>query len=80
MMWYGGGGWGWCGGLLNVLAVVVFLGVVIAVVVLAIRVRGEGRSGPSAGADGGFARAGQVGASPGARGDTGEDDFHRRLM
>lgn len=80
MMSYGGDSWVWCGALFNALAVVLFLGVVIAAVVLAIHVRDAGRSGPSAGADGGFARGGQVPASPGARADTDEDDFYRRLM
>jgi hypothetical protein len=80
MMWYGGDGWGWCGVILNVLATVVFLGVVIAAAVLAVRVPGDRRSDPSARGDNGFARAGPVVAPPGARGDTGEDDFYRRLM
>jgi len=79
-MWYGGDGWAWCAVLVNVLAVVVFLGVVIAAVVLAVRVRGEGRRDPSALGDSGFTRAGQVAASPGARNDMGGDDFYRRLM
>jgi hypothetical protein len=79
-MWYGGDGWGWCGVILNVLAVAVFLGVVIAAVVLAVHVRGEGRSGPAALEDSDFARAGQVAASPGARGDVGDDGLYRRWM
>ena len=78
-MWYGGDGWAWCGVLLNVLAVAVFLGVVIAAVVLAVRVRGERRSDPPALGDSGFARAGPV-PSPGARSAMGDDDFNRRLM
>lgn len=73
MMWYGGG---WCGQILNLLAVVALTGVVIAAVVLAVRVRGEGRSDPR---DGGFARATQVGPL-GARRDLGDDDPYRRLM
>jgi hypothetical protein len=80
MMGYGGDAWGWCGLLVNVLAVLVFSGVVIAAVVLAVRVRGDGRSDPPALGDNGFARAGQVAASPGARSDMGGDDFYRRLM
>jgi hypothetical protein len=80
MMWYGGDGWGWCGVIVNVLAVVVFLGVVSAAVVLAVRISGERQSDPSALGDNGFARAGQLAASPGARGDMGGDDFYRRLM
>jgi uncharacterized membrane protein len=79
-MWYGGDGWGWCGVILNVLAVAVFLGVVIAAVVLAVHVRGEGRSVPTTLGDSGFARAGQVAAPPGARGDMGDEDYFRRLM
>jgi uncharacterized membrane protein len=79
-MWYGGDGWGWCGVILNVLAVVVFLGVVIAAVVLAVHVRGERRSDPAALGDSDFARAGQVSESPGARGDVGDNDFYRRWM
>jgi hypothetical protein len=79
MMWYGGDGWAWCGVLLNVLAVAVFLGVVIAAVVLAIRVHSKRRSDPSALGDSGFARAG-LATSPGARHDLGDDEFHRRLM
>jgi hypothetical protein len=81
MMWYDGDGWGWCGVILNVLAVAVFLGIVIAAVVLALRVRGEGRGDPSELGDNGFAQAGQPAASPSPRGDTGDDDlFSRRLM
>jgi uncharacterized membrane protein len=80
MMWYGGDGWGWCGVIVNVLAVVVFLGVIIAAVVLVVHARGEGRGDPSALGDNGSARTGQVAASPGARGNVGEDDFYRRLM
>jgi hypothetical protein len=80
MMWYGADSWAWCVVLLNVLAVTVFLGVVIAAVVLAARVRGERPSHPSAPADNGFAPAGQVAASPGARNDIGRDNFYRRLM
>jgi hypothetical protein len=79
MMWYGGNGWGWCGVVLNVLAVAVFLGVVIAAVVLAIRVRGDRRSDPPALGDNGFARTGQPAAS-GTHPDSGEDAFYRRLM
>lgn len=79
MMWYGGG-WGWCGVIVNVLAVTLFLGLIIAAVALAVHARGAGRGDPSALADNGFARARQVAPSPGARGDVGEDDFYRRLM
>jgi hypothetical protein len=79
MMWYSADDWAWCGVLVNVLAVTVFLGILITIVVLAIRVHGEGRSDPAALRDGDFARVGQA-ASPGARGGPGEDDFHRRLM
>ncbi|EFG79790.1 hypothetical protein HMPREF0591_0307 [Mycobacterium parascrofulaceum ATCC BAA-614] len=80
MMSYGGDSWVWCGALFNVLAVVVFLGVITAAVVLAMHVSGAGRSGPSAGADGGFGRAGHVPPSPGARGDAEEDDFYHPAM
>ena len=79
-MWYGGDGWAWCGVLLNVLAVAVFLGVVIAAVVLAVRVGDEGRNDPPALGDSGFAHAGHLASSPGARNDLGDDDFYHRLM
>ena len=80
MTWYGGVGWGWCGVLVNVLAAAMFLGAVIAAVVLAVHVRGEGRSDPSALGNSGFARTRHVATSRGARNDTGDDDFYRRLM
>ena len=80
MMWYSPDDWAWCGVLVNVLAVTVFLGILITIVVLAIRVHGEGRSDPAALRDGDFARVGQVAASPGARVAPGEDEFYRRLM
>jgi uncharacterized membrane protein len=76
MMWYGGDGWGWCALIVNVLAVVVFLGVIIAAIVLA--VRSAERSDVSAMGDTGSARAPEE--SPGVRGDMGDDDFYRRLM
>ncbi|MCA2242216.1 MULTISPECIES: hypothetical protein [Mycobacterium] len=80
MISYGADSWVWCGTLFNGLAVMLFLGVVITAVVLAIHVRDARRSVPSAGADGGFDRAGQVPTSPGARGDADGDDVCRRLM
>jgi hypothetical protein len=76
MMWYGGDVWAWCALILNVLAVVVFLGVIIAAIVLA--VRSVERRGVSATPDAGSPRAPEV--SAGARGDMGDDDFYRRLM
>lgn len=80
MMAYDGDGWVWCGVLFNVLAVVVFLGIITAAVVLAIHVSDAGRSGPSAGTDGGLGRPGQVPASLGGRGETEEQSVYRRLM
>jgi len=80
MMWYGGDGWGWCALIVNVLAVVVFLGVIIAAIVLAVRFRSAERSDVSAMGDTGSARAPEVLAARGARGDMGDDDFYRRLM
>jgi hypothetical protein len=68
------------GVLVNVAAVVAFLGVIIAAVVLGVRVRGEGRSDPPAFGHSGFARAGHLAASPRPRNDIGEDDLYRRLM
>ena len=64
----------------NVLVVTLFLGILIAGVVLAFRVLGEGRSDRAARRNGGFAPAGQVAAPPGARGDMGNDDLYHRLM
>jgi uncharacterized membrane protein len=78
MMWYGGDGWGWCALIVNVLAVVVFLGVIIAAIVLA--VRSAERSDVSATGDTGSARAPEVLAARGAQGDMGDDEFYRRLM
>jgi hypothetical protein len=80
MTWYSADAWAWCGVLVNVLAVTVFLGILIAIVVLAIRVHGEGRSDRAARRDGGFARVGQAAVPPGAQGDMGNDDFSHRLM
>jgi uncharacterized membrane protein len=78
MMWYGGDGWAWCALIVNVLAVVVFLGVIIAAIVLAVRT--AERTDVSAMGDTGSARALEVPAARGARGDMGDDDFYRRLM
>jgi uncharacterized membrane protein len=77
-MWYGGDGWGWCTHIVNVLALVVFLGVIIAAIVLAVR-RAE-RTDVSAMGYTGSARTPEVPAVRGARGDMGDDDFYRRLM
>jgi uncharacterized membrane protein len=73
MMWYGVDGWGWCALIVNVLAVVVFLGVIIAVIVLA--VRSAERSNVSATLDSGSARPPKVSAEHGARVATDDDDF-----
>jgi uncharacterized membrane protein len=78
MMWYGGDVWAWCALILNVLAVVVFLGVSIAAIVLA--VRSAERSDRSATGDAGSAQAPEVSAARGVRGDLGNHDFHRRPM
>jgi hypothetical protein len=79
-MWYGGDGWGWCAVIVNVVAVVVFSGAIIAAIVLAVRSRSGGRSDLSAPRDGGSTGAEGVLAAPGARGEMGNDDFYRRLM
>jgi uncharacterized membrane protein len=78
MMWYGGDVWAWCALILNVLAVVVFLGVIIAAIVLA--VRSAERSGRSATGDAGSARAPEVFAAGDVRGEMGDDDIYRRPM
>lgn len=79
-MWYGWDGWGWCAVLVNVLAVTVLLGIIIAGVALAVRVRDGGRSGPPPPGFGGFAHTGRATEAYGARGATADDDFYRRLM
>jgi uncharacterized membrane protein len=80
MMWYGGDGWGWCGVIVNVLAVVVFLGAIIAAIVLAVRFRSGGRTDLSAPRDSDSSRAEAVLAARGARSDVDNDEFFRRLM
>jgi hypothetical protein len=57
MMWYGGDGWGWGGVIVNVLAMVVFWGAVITVIVFAVWFRSGERSDPWAPRDTGSTRA-----------------------
>jgi putative membrane protein len=78
MTWYGGDGWGWCGVFVNVVAVAVFLGAIIAAIFLA--GRSGGRSDLSAPRDGGSSRAEEMLAARGAPGRMDNDEFHRRLM
>jgi putative membrane protein len=80
MMWYGGDLWGWCGVIVNVVAVAVFLGAIIAAIALAVRFGSGGRSDLSAPRDGGSTRAEAVLAARGAPGRMDNDEFHRRLM
>jgi uncharacterized membrane protein len=79
MMWYGGDFWGWCGVIVNVVAVAVFLGAIIAAIAVAARLGSGGRSDLSAARDSGSIRAEAL-AARGARGGMDNDEFHRRLM
>ncbi len=80
MMWYGGDGWGWCGVIVNVVAVVVFLGAIIATIVVAVRFRSGERRDLWAPRDSGSSRAEAVLAARGARSEVDNDEFFRRLM
>jgi putative membrane protein len=80
MMWYGADFWGWCGVIVNVVAVVVFSGAIIAAIVVAARLGSGERSDLSAPRDSGSSRAEAVLAARGARGGMDNDEFHRRLM
>jgi putative membrane protein len=80
MMWYGGDFWGWCGVIVNVVAVAVFLGAIIAAIVVAVQLGSGGRSDLSSARDSGSSRAEAVLAARGARGGMDNDEFHRRLM
>jgi putative membrane protein len=80
IMWYGGGSWGWCSVIVNVLAVVVFLSAIIAAIVVAVRFPTREGSAPSAPRDGGSSRAQDVLATRFAGGGFYDDEFERRLM
>ncbi|MBX9639514.1 MAG: hypothetical protein K2X97_07235 [Mycobacteriaceae bacterium] len=55
--WYGGNGWGWCSGGVNIPAMLLLWGVIIAATILAVRVALRERSDPPAATSNGFARA-----------------------
>lgn len=80
MTWFSGHAWGWCSAIGNIPAMVLLWGAVLTAIVLTVRFASRQPSDSSAPTGTGFARAGQVAPPPGARGNAGEDDFHRRLM
>lgn len=80
MMWLSAHAWGWCSATSNIPAMVLLWGAVLTAIVVTVRFASRQPSDSSAPTGTGFARAGHVAPSPGARGDVGEDDFYRRLM
>jgi hypothetical protein len=80
MTWFGVDGWGWCGSVFNAFATAVFWGAVFTAILLAVHLLLSRRSNPSAVAVTGSDRV--EGGSPlrFSRGESGNDDFYRRIM
>ena len=78
--WYGGNGWGWCTGVVNIPAMLLLWGVVVTATVLAVRVALRQRSDPPAPTSNGFARAKGAMVARIVRSDMDNDEFYRRLM
>jgi putative membrane protein len=80
MTWFGGDGWGWCGLIVNGLAMAVFWGAVFTAILLAAHFLTRGRSNPPAMTVTGSTRAEGVSAARFARGEMDNDEYYRRLM
>jgi uncharacterized membrane protein len=81
MTWFHGFGWGWVGCTQEVLVMVVLWGTVITAIILAGRFLTRQRSDPLALRDTGSIRIEYVLAEGSARrGETDQDQWHRRLM
>ena len=80
MMWFHGIGWTWAGCIQEVLVMVVLWGAVVTAIILAVRFLTRQRSDPLAPRDTGSIRIEYVSAEGSARGEMGNDEWHRRLM
>jgi putative membrane protein len=75
-----GFGWSWAGCIQEVLVMVVLWGAVITAIILAVGFLTRQRNDPLASRDTGSIRIEYVSAEGSARGEMGNDEWHRRLM
>ena len=80
MMWFNGIGWSWAGCFQGVGVVVVLWGAVVTAIILAVGFLTRQRRDPLASRDTGSIRIEYVSAEGSARGEMGNDEWHRRLM
>ena len=78
--WYSGNGWGWCSMVGNFPAMVLLWVAVFTAIVLAVRLASRRPSEPRAPTGADSTRVEGVVAARQVRGETGNDEFFRRLM
>ena len=80
MTWFGGDGSGWCGLIVNGLAMAVFWGAVFTAILLAVHLLSRERSNRSAMSVAGSTPTEGVSPAHFAGGEMDNDEFYRRLM